>query len=323
MKVRRGFTLIELLVVIAIIAILIALLLPAVQQAREAARRNQCKNNLKQIGLALHNYHDSHNVLPPGAIYVDSSYFGTWQWTWSAMILPFLEQAPLYQALQVGDRPAWFGSGAQSVMTDTASIDFVNQPLSVFRCPSDTGPLLTERVENSTSGVICPMSNYVGACTSRFVRNSGERRGAYENGVFYNTSKVRFRDVTDGLSNTIFVGERAWEIDNVLFYAANPFMTGNGERYWGGNNTWFSLREPINNIFGSSNGRIQSLASHHVGGVQVLMGDGSVHFISENIDLDKTTESVSVYGGSVYNGETDSVLEYLVDKSDGHVVGDF
>ncbi|QDT63869.1 DUF1559 domain-containing protein [Calycomorphotria hydatis] len=322
-KRRIGFTLIELLVVIAIIAILIALLLPAVQQAREAARRTQCKNNLKQIGIALHNYHDSHRTLPPGAVYADPSYFGNAHWTWSSFILPFTEQAAFYKLLHVGDLPGWFGTGTQSLLTDPAAADFVNTALPMFRCPSDIGPDLSNHMENTATGVSCPTSNYVAACTSRIVRDSGYAWGAYENGVFYNNSRTRFRDVTDGLSNTIFVGERCYEIDGIEFRAGNVLLTWDSNRYWAGQRTWFSLREPINSLFGSANGRYESMSSLHVGGAQVLMGDGSVHFLSENIDLDRTTEGVAGHGSTIYNGETDSVLEYLVDREDGKAIGEF
>ena len=141
----RGFTLIELLVVIAIIAILIALLLPAVQQAREAARRTQCKNNLKQIGLAMHNYHDVYLGFPPG--YMNTAPYhangngpisGNYsQWVWGAMILPYIDQAPLYSRLQVGDIRL---ADALTAGGPYDSTDLLATPLTAFMCPSDVGP---------------------------------------------------------------------------------------------------------------------------------------------------------------------------------------
>src|SRR5262245_45950852 len=143
---RPAFTLIELLVVIAIIAVLIALLLPAVQQAREAARRTQCKNNLKQIGLAYHNYHDTHNCLPPQGEtngFVDSASMNVTPkpvWGWSTYVLPFIDQAPLFNQLNPG--PTSLTAAVQS----NTLYPLVQTMLPVYRCPSDTGQLLnTER----------------------------------------------------------------------------------------------------------------------------------------------------------------------------------
>ncbi len=322
---RSGFTLIELLVVIAIIATLVAILLPAVQQAREAARRSTCKNNLKQIGIALHNYHDTHNVLPPGGIAWDSATYGGSMWDWSAMILPFVEQSAVYDRLNVGNRKIWFGSGTESIMTDPASTSFVNVPLAMFRCPSDTGPGLTNNFNNTTSGVQAPTSNYVANCTSRFVQDTGYRGGAYENGIFYNNSKINFRDVSDGLSNTIFVGERAYQLGNVTFDASTLYFIYDSNRYWAGRNSWFSLRAPINGVFAATASRQEGLSSVHSGGVQVVMGDGAVRFISENIDLDKTDGPAPpyTYSTTIWNGPTNSTLERLCDRNDGQVIGEF
>ncbi len=130
---RRAFTLIELLVVIAIIAILVALLLPAVQQAREAARRSSCKNNLKQLGLAIHNYHDTYRTMPPGVVddFTDSI------WGWGALILPFVEQGPVYDALRVGNIPLGVRMTPGNAL-DQLSV--LQTPISTYRCPSDVGP---------------------------------------------------------------------------------------------------------------------------------------------------------------------------------------
>ena len=147
---NRGFTLIELLVVIAIIAILVALLLPAVQQAREAARRTQCKNNLHQWGLALHNYHDSFLVFPPGSITGDGSIYGPPRMPFFAGLLPYVEQAPLYGQLNFNTRTYMF--------LDAFNRSVIGVPLTVARCPSDqiTGKTKT------TSGFQVALTNYGG-----------------------------------------------------------------------------------------------------------------------------------------------------------------
>ena len=217
---RPGFTLIELLVVIAIIGVLIALLLPAVQAAREAARRSQCQNNLKQIGLALHNYHDRHNMLPPGY----TSIYDTLRrkevgpgWGWASMILPELEQQPLYDRITF-ERPMHLPE-FETVRTTR---------LSVFLCPSDEMP---ERWTAANGAVwvqggrvysaedpICDVAgaNYVGVFGIAEPGVDGE-------GVFYRGSAVSFADVRDGLSQTLFVGERSVRLN-----------AGRGQATWPG-----------------------------------------------------------------------------------------
>ena len=142
---RKGFTLIELLVVIAIIAILVALLLPAVQQAREAARRSQCKNNLKQIGIGMHGYHDTFSTLPPGFVRVHAADTDKGNWGWGTFILPFMDQGALYEALSPGEvDPAVTNSNGSlaSAVQNPAKRAEMQNALPAFRCPSDTGPTL-------------------------------------------------------------------------------------------------------------------------------------------------------------------------------------
>ncbi|HUQ69794.1 MAG TPA: DUF1559 domain-containing protein, partial [Planctomycetaceae bacterium] len=227
-RLRHGFTLIELLVVIAIIAILIALLLPAVQQAREAARRTQCKNNLKQIGLAMHNYHDIHNTFPPSFIMrnppsananaVERSMYG-----WGSLILPQIDQAPLFNQLNVG--------------TTLLETNLINGNLAAlqtsfpaFRCPSDTGPQLNNfndatsddpvananqynafLTSNGTDRIATTLSNFVmvaGTSDSTTPPVYAAQYGPAQ-GVGFLNSKINFRDITDGSSNQLMVGERA------------------------------------------------------------------------------------------------------------------
>lgn len=214
----RGFTLIELLVVIAIIAILIALLLPAVQQAREAARRTQCNNSLKQIGLALHNYHDSHKTFPPGWVDQNQAYVSNWGW--QAYLLPMLEKENLYKQLQVG------ASSLAITLDHAPSFQLMQTPLPFLRCASDSGPDIntgTPLVSESLQGRAVTTSNYVGV-------NGGATwsEGEQLSGSFGRNSRIRLRDYADGTSNTVVVGERAWALgtadgDKENCYAATVF----------------------------------------------------------------------------------------------------
>jgi len=194
---RSGFTLIELLVVIAIIAILIALLLPAVQQAREAGRRSQCKNNLKQMGLALHNYHDIYNCFPMGNVNIPAvittnppctpvnanQVFG-----WGTALLPQLDQAPLYEMLNPAQYRCSGMPAATTLIPATTGAALLQTPLSVFVCPSDTGPAIHAMYGNYSK------SNYV---ISEQIGNNF-------------TVSRNMRDLTDGSSNTLLMAERAY-----------------------------------------------------------------------------------------------------------------
>lgn len=321
-RLRRGFTLIELLVVIAIIAVLIALLLPAVQQAREAARRSSCKNNLKQIGLALHNYHDTHFAFPPG--YIDHGVLVNPEeghWSWTAMIFPFMDQAPLYEQLNVGDTTV-----AQQL---TANLNLFQSSITSYRCPSDTGQQVNGAAANArdirdSNGTFQQIStnNYVGANNSwQLHRDRGMVPTNSANGMFARNSTTRFRDMQDGSSNVILVGERATRVGQIETHACVLFgikdTTGGG-----GAGVLNGTTLPDNDLsyaFGGGFTRInqevdnarQGFSSPHTGGVQVLMGDGRVRFISENIDHDNTTSAI------------DSTFERLIAVSDGQSVGEF
>ena len=201
-RARRGFTLIELLVVIAIIAILIALLLPAVQQSREAAQRTQCKNSLKQIGLALHNYHDVHLTFPPGYIARavgrnDPAAAETGpSFAWGTMVLPFLDHGNLFNHFDFNEDG-----------DDAHNLGHGQVILSMFLCPTDPAPARFAL----PNGIELATSNYVGIYGYGNVSmNPGNGTG-----VFYRNSAVRIRDITDGTSGTICVGERMHENDNV------------------------------------------------------------------------------------------------------------
>lgn len=211
---RRGFTLIELLVVIAIIGILVALLLPAVQQAREAARRTQCKNNLHQIGLALHNYMEAHEVLPFGK---GPSYPGVpvyARWSQHAMILPYIDQAPLYNSIDFSYPPATPGmGGVVAFMPAFDNPSGVNNAASRaaipgYLCPSDTAggtgstgwPGQNNYVGNQ-GGWLCDRSDWP-------VLPTDSAPNEVQTGVFYFLSQCSDRDVLDGMSQTVFFSEK-------------------------------------------------------------------------------------------------------------------
>ncbi|MEO2015886.1 MAG: DUF1559 domain-containing protein [Fuerstiella sp.] len=338
---QRGFTLIELLVVIAIIAILIALLLPAVQQAREAARRTECKNKLKQLGLSLHNYHDTHGAFPGNEVgcVTDTppSRQTCWEgWSGLAMILPYIDQAPLYNNADFNRY--WNDAGAQRDVSTTF--------LPAFVCPSDPnggGKITGNSAPTSYALSTGPLSHWHG-------------RNYRLPGMFSRQSSVRIRDVRDGTSNTILASEvqigdfgntkdtvsyrnsRAgtlrrtgnatnWSprfnaspdhLQQIQDYharcAAGIGSTGGGQddeagRFWASGRVfwgpWFNTLMPPNTRYNCDNDgsvtdmQIKNASSYHTGGVQVLMGDGSVRFATENID-----HGIWVSLGSKGDGET-------------------
>jgi prepilin-type N-terminal cleavage/methylation domain-containing protein/prepilin-type processing-associated H-X9-DG protein len=299
----RGFTLIELLVVIAIIAVLIALLLPAVQAAREAARRGQCVNNLKQIGLALQNYHDTVLTLPPGYV---SNFNANGDdtgpgWGWAAMILPQFEQAALFGAIN-------FNLAIEQPANLTARVPLINS----FLCPSDTVlPSWSAVNRNAATGaqisVICNVapSNYVGMYGTGEPGPSGE-------GVFFRNSKVSLRDITDGTSQTIFVGERSHRLGEATWVGsvtnALMFPTDNDNigRYVTEGSSGMVLGHAGEGVGpGDPRSDVNQFYSLHAGrGVNFLFGDGHVTFL-------KATMSYKVYqalatraGGEVVSADS-------------------
>jgi prepilin-type N-terminal cleavage/methylation domain-containing protein/prepilin-type processing-associated H-X9-DG protein len=340
----RGFTLIELLVVIAIIAILIALLLPAVQQAREAARRTQCKNNLKQIGLAIHNYHDVYNTLPPGYISPTnpdsntSSELGLY--SWGALILPYVEQANLYSLLNVGNTQL-----AQNV-ANAAGLAALQTPQAGFRCPSDTGPQLNNFVSslagavnwynlhvtpNGTTRVPIATSNYImvagtGSSTTPPANPNNRTNSAMPpTGVGFKNSKINFRDITDGTSNTLMVGERAWQYGRIMagagtvvgFSARINDQSANANIKTGALAAIGLGYDGINWSATNAAHQPRAFNSVHVGGAQFVMCDGSVRFISENIDYKSTSPDTNM---AVH---VTSTFARLIVRNDGQVVGEF
>jgi prepilin-type N-terminal cleavage/methylation domain-containing protein len=314
---KRGFTLIELLVVIAIIAILIALLLPAVQQAREAARRTQCKDNLHNIGLALHNYHDASKQFPPGVINggdatgVNAPYncvLNTTAWT---LLLPYLDQKPLQDQYNFNEPASPTDRGGVG-LCGTGNWQ-VNSPvtqthLEVLSCPSDQadGQVIYNHSQNyydrdpgtpaRSSYVLCSGYLYGAHFWNRYVSwrlTLIDGRSIKGRGTFLNGGAAKFRDFGDGTSNTMVIGESVtqhlsnaytphamWYSRTSLFGRAISNSVTNHQRYcMNCDSQWVS--------WGGAN-RVYPYAwvmsSKHTGGMHGLMGDGSVRFIAETID---------------------------------------
>ncbi|QDT35749.1 DUF1559 domain-containing protein [Stratiformator vulcanicus] len=279
----RGFTLIELLVVIAIIAILIALLLPAVQQAREAARRSSCKNNLKQLGLAIHNYHDVHAMFPPGQSTNPDG------WGWQARILPGMEQGPLYEQMNL-----------DISLADPLNVALASTVLPSFRCPSDPAPnfetdaegVVTDHAIGSYAASAGPFSDVPGSDFGGRVNVNGASTAVLfplNNGsAFY--KHVAIKDISDGTSNTIMVGEVTWNFSqNQRLYGGATQGPQNVQSFASWRSGAFPPNVPVGTTiptdFGSS-GTVEQVGFHslHTGGAQFLLADGAVRFISENIE---------------------------------------
>lgn len=308
---RTGFTLIELLVVIAIIAILIALLLPAVQQAREAARRTECRNNLKQITLALHNYHDVHSCFPFGHSGDNKKYSAISQ------ILPYLEQTNVYQRINF------------SLPSTHASNDLARTTeIPYLRCPSDfANPL------KAVGGALNYMANK-GEGVIWTVPTGPNTGMPAQNGVMYYASNVRFRDIIDGTSNTAAFCERVLADGNNglvspvadVFFSpaapmtadeaiqicnavdinnlANQFPLFMGAPWIDGQHTYLHTNVPNSRSCGFFTILRATMppSSRHPGGVQMALCDGSVRFISDNIDL-RTWRAVGTRSGREVIGE--------------------
>lgn len=342
---RVGFTLIELLVVIAIIAVLIALLLPAVQQAREAARRTQCRNNLKQLGLALHNYHDNYQVFPMGlsdTVWGNSEITGD-GWAWGAAILPFLDQASLFNQFNFNTNPYKCVTCGAS---PTGNQALVATPIAAFSCPSDGGkPAVTSNNPgNAAAGkgtAAVATASYQGCAGpydgSPCVANGTVPVPEVRNiGLFRVNSAISFRDITDGSSNIFAVGEVRWipnglDVTNTAYGSDRQFIyghvtTGGGPKCDnnGVNNNGLHLhnrwtRHKLNGPYLAASNLERSFHSAHVGGAHFLMGDGAVRFISENIDHTNTN---FVASPSNLNGPY-GMYQRLGAINDGQIVSDF
>ena len=354
---RRGFTIIELLVAVTIIAILIALLLPAVQQAREAARRTQCRNNLKQLGIALSNYHNTAMVFPPGFISGNGAGTGL-GFGWMSMLLPQIDQASVFNLLGDASTTPNFLTGPVSTTETTATPNSVQTIFPVFRCPSDSGSSVTlfyvltwtnqqypcgrsnyvgvagtdpawinAALGGATPGVdslatigldvgtsIAPaytgptvvgaIGSYHGTPVSEVV-NSSTVTAQLFGGCFGANSKIGYRDMTDGSSNAIVVGERYTPTGST---ASQPVI---GDATWvgvaynddtaGQANSLGEASVPINAFSTASTPRPQTtgFGSLHSGGCHFLLGDGSVRFISQNINMNTYRQLSRIADGAV------------------------
>jgi prepilin-type N-terminal cleavage/methylation domain-containing protein/prepilin-type processing-associated H-X9-DG protein len=271
---HKAFTLVELLVVIAIIGILVALLLPAVQAAREAAHRMSCTNNLKQIALALHNYHDTYNAMPMGWIGLETPNGrvlseGQPGWGWAAHVLPFIEQ-----------------NTVTDIVRDTLPItDPLNLParethLPVFRCPSDARSQEFFDLEDTSGAVLAnvPVANYVGMFGTTPLSNClGLPAGVQcrSDGPFFHNSSTRFRDFLDGTSNTLLIGERYSKYGESTWLGAVPTADESMARI-------LAIADHAPN---SSAGHLDDPGSYHPAGTNFAFADGLVHIIVETIDL--------------------------------------
>ncbi|MCA9190261.1 MAG: DUF1559 domain-containing protein [Planctomycetales bacterium] len=292
MRRRYGFTLVELLVVIAIIGILVGLLLPAVQAAREAARRMQCSNNLKQLGLALLNYESAYKAIPYGHHYrgwhgpdQTNPNNGGMGYGWGWAILPFIEQTAIYNQ---------FNSNIVIMeKTNTQNGILCATPQATFTCPSDTKPLVFNDGQirpSATSSYQGAGSSYNGYSSNRMNANTNTLRW---NGIFdrNNRENYRLKDMADGTSNQIVVAEARWDMDNNRRNRARVYGASDQLTYTtGASNALMVQGEwPMNWTQPEGNPQPHRTAgSFHTGGAQFCFGDGSVHFLSDNIDHTST-----------------------------------
>lgn len=287
-KKRSAFTLVELLVVIAIIAMLVTLLLPAVQAAREAARRTQCVNNVRNLALGLHNYHSANSVFPPGFV---SQPRREEAWGWSAYILPFIEEAAIYDTLGVQNQRLadFFKENKPGSPAFTAAVT----PLEIFRCTSDITPELLPgqgqgarhfRGNNTPNNYEPPTSNYMGS--KGYFDNrcpDGDAIGCKNTGVFYGDSKINIGKITDGTSKTFLLGERDFRCKAGTWIGArNPPGGGMYGTYMLIARTNLRFNFPLT---GNHNTCTEGFSSAHVGGGNFAYADGSVHFLSNDIDF--------------------------------------
>jgi len=292
---RSAFTLVELLVVIAIIAILVLLLLPAINAAREAARLSICKNNIRQLGVAIHNFHGAKKRLPAGWESRDPAEpDGEPGWAWSFHLLPYMEEHQLYERRFDRKLP----------IADHENEEARETPLSVFLCPTDTSAAIVglpegdgHDHEHSHSAahdedhddghdhdhdheheheheilLHAARSNYVGVFGTEEVHDAP----AHGDGVFYLNSKIRFRDIDDGLSKTIFVGERSSKLGHSVWVGVIEGVEANMERVVG------STDHAPNSL----EQHFDDFSSHHRAGAHFLLGDGAVLMLSDDVDMD-------------------------------------
>ena len=300
---RSGFTLVELLVVIAIIGILIGMLLPAVQQVREAARRIQCGNNVRQLALGLMNYESAQMELPAGWMTESDDVLDEPGWGWSARILPFVEAGNLYQQIDF-----------DSEIAADHNLDAINQNVPLFTCPSDPADDIIDldvHIEGEhdhgdddddhededgddddhehDGPILAGRSNYSGV----FGSNEIEDSPSDGNGIFFAGKEMKFGQISDGLSNTMLVGERRNDLGTISWVGVVDSVDEKFARIVG------AADHPPNH----PDGHFEDFRSYHTGGVNVVLGDGSVHFIIDEVNELEFQALATRAGGEVISGD--------------------
>lgn len=327
MKRKLGFTLVELLVVIAIIGILVGLLLPAVQAAREAARRMQCSNNLKQLGLGLLNYESANKRFPMG--YSDflatNAALRDGGWSWMTYILPYIEQNALYGQLDTKLHP--YGT-----VSTPANIAAMSMPIATFRCPSDIAPLTAANNSGNANGIaaiaITSYCGVLGSFDGQWCVVSGNVNvvGPRNHGLLTVNTSRKIGEITDGTSNTFGVGEVSWRpldangdgsvrqfILGNITTAGGPLCTNNGP---GNNGAHLHLRATRHKLNGpyASGAKHKAFHSYHTGGANFVMIDGSVQFVSDAIQHTNTD-----FADTTVNGPY-GMYQRLAAIDDGQIV---
>ncbi|MDA0591413.1 MAG: DUF1559 domain-containing protein [Planctomycetota bacterium] len=289
-RIRRGFTLVEVTTVIFVVAILASLILPSLQAARSASRRDQCLNNLKQIGIGLHNYHDTHKCFPPGWVNYTPDAGDRPRLGWQTLLLPFVEQGTIYQKLY-----------PDMIARQVRKSTIVETGIPLFRCPSDmtpaTNPLRGGFGTSNYSGnfgTVAPPRWLTGGMNSAWPGEPSTLTTT--DGIFWSNSRVRFRDCRDGLSNIISAGEKCFA------GGAGIWMGVRGNEFENDVVTDFSVGNEMNSGPGS-------FSSRHESGANFLLGDGSVRFISDLV-ASGTSQGPGLY-------------QDLSSRSDGRTLGEF
>ena len=331
---KPAFTLIELLVVIAIIGLLVGLLLPAVQAARESGRRSQCTNNMKQVALALHNYHDANKVLPPSATDSRVDRQAREGWSWIFLVLPFMERNELFDAC-MNQSAAWRKTNPQWM--DTATAALARAPIPPLICPTDTVAVLAPEAKynslNTWNTYTASKTNYAanGGYLENWCGSSGSPCSLDQNmrastGAMRKSKGVNFKDITDGISKTFLIGE-AGGLPAVASDADRMpgiWVGGGGQGYQSD-----CVRYSANKL--NSGASEPAFGSFHPGGANFALVDGSVRFVSDTVNsnsaniwgYDASDESKIAKAQSELVNPSRGVYQRLSTRADGLTIGDF